>query len=162
MRLALRALATFVSLSCLGCAPPSSIEMAPLAGTRMARARTVAVDGAVLSIEGEAVPEKADLESMLARQLGRKRKPFELVEDPGRADLRLYFEQADHLACVMCVQSHQRWYWWGLILDSDGRELATIHGEMRKGSGEPHRRFVKDVRSLVRKSRRSGASALED
>ncbi len=144
-----------LALICLGCATPIAIETVSSAGPRLARARGVFVDGAVLSYKGESSTTEAELWSALERELGRKKKPVRLMPEREQSDLGLYFEQADYLACFSCPQSDQRWYWWGLILDGRGRELASLHGEVGKEGRAPYLSFVKEVRRLVRRSRRS-------
>ena len=87
---------------------------------------------------------------MLFRSLG---EGIELAPARDRSDLVLYFEQADRLRCFFCPQPEDRWYWWGLVLDPDSRELASMHGETAAGPGEPARQFVSGVKQLTRRKK---------
>ena len=91
-----------------------------------------------------------DLGETLARAV-RKARGIELAPARDRADLVLYFEQADRLRCFFCPQAEDRWHWWGLVMDPAGRELASMHGETTVGPGVPARHFVSSVKSLTRR-----------
>jgi len=158
---------TLAAAAGAGCAPPSAIETRPDARAALAGARTVWIAGAVLRSGAAAADEasaaielavsggpagtagdtdlRAELESAIRRVRG-----LELAAVRDRADLVLYFEQADRLRCFRCRQPEGRWYWWGFLYGGDGRELASLHGETTAGREAPARRFIAEVKALTR------------
>jgi hypothetical protein len=83
----------------------------------------------------------------------RTQRGLELAPARDQADLVLYFEQADRLRCWGCRQPEDLWYWWGLVLDRSGRELASLHGETGEGPPAAARQFVKSVKAMAQHSR---------
>jgi hypothetical protein len=91
----------------------------------------------------------ADVAAALQRALARVRR-LELASTRERADLVLYFEQADRLRCWACRQPEGLWHWWGLVHDPTGRELASLHGETTAGADDAARRFAVELKKLLR------------
>jgi hypothetical protein len=151
-----------------GCAtasgPPASavaVEIRSGAADTLRGARTVWVAGAVsrtgtvaagLSGQAAAPAESSDQSEALASAV-RRQRGLELATARDAADLVLYFEQADRLRCWGCRQPENLWYWWGLVLDRSGRELASLHGETEGGPEAAAREFVKSVKTMARPSR---------
>jgi hypothetical protein len=146
---------------CAACAamdvPPRTIDAEPRAEAALAGARAVWIAGAlsrtgdVASGLAEPVGDGREITEELAGAV-RRARGIELAPDREAADVVLYFEQADRLRCYRCPQSEDRWYWWGLVLDPAGRELARMHGETVAGKRTPAREFVAGVRSLTRRA----------
>ena len=86
----------------------------------------------------------------------RGQRGLELAGARDRADLVLYFEQADRLQCWGCRQPESLWHWWGLVLDPAGRELASLHGETAAGPAAAARQFVESVKAMARERRHGG------
>ena len=86
----------------------------------------------------------------------RTQSGLELAGARDQADLVLYFERADRLRCWGCRQPENLWYWWGLVLDRSGRELASLHGETESGPPAAARQFVKSIVTMARRSRHGG------
>jgi hypothetical protein len=86
----------------------------------------------------------------------RGQRGLELAAARDRADLVLYFEQADRLRCWGCRQPENLWHWWGLVLDPAGRELASLHGETAAGPAAAARQFVESVKAMTHRSRHGG------
>jgi hypothetical protein len=128
-------------------------------------ARTVWIAGAVSRTGGlasgssgpdsAAVVDSTDVRAELVSAV-RKQRGLELAAARDQADLVLYFEQADRLRCGGCRQPEDLWYWWGLVLDPSGRELASLHGETAEGPPAAARRFVESVKAMAHHSRHGG------
>ncbi len=125
-------------------------------------ARTVWIAGAVSRTGGlasgssgpdsAAAADSADVREELVSAV-RTQRGLELAGARDQADLVLYFERADRLRCWGCRQPEDLWYWWGLVLDRSGRELASLHGETESGPPGAARQFVKSVEAMARRSR---------
>ena len=134
----------------VACGPPTSIDLAPQSQPRLAAIDTVFLDAAVARTGDP--PQEEDLRREVEARLARGRPSIAPLRD--EADALLLFEQADRLACLACAQPEDRWHWWGFVLDPEGRELASFHGELSRASGVPSRAFVKQVRRVLRRSRK--------
>jgi hypothetical protein len=149
-----------------GCAsasgPPAAavaVDVDDVSAAALAGSRTVWVAAAVsrtgTQASGSGDPESAppaessDVRDSLTSAV-RSQRGLELASDRDAADLVLYFEQADRLHCWGCQQPENLWYWWGLVLDPSGRELASLHGETEGGAPAAARQFVESVASITR------------
>jgi hypothetical protein len=164
----MRGAAIALVLALAGCAtasgpPASAVAVEVRAGAEAMRgARTVWVAGAVSRTgtlasgldDAASAPaaESSDASEALASAV-RRQRGLELATARDGADLVLYFEEADRLRCWGCRQPENLWHWWGLVLDSSGRELASMHGETEGGPPAAAREFVRSVRSMARRAR---------
>jgi hypothetical protein len=122
-------------------------------GGALSRTGTLA-SGSTDSDQAEAM-DSADVTGDLVIAV-RNQRGLELAGARDQADLVLYFEQADRLRCWDCRQPEDLWYWWGLVLDPSGRELATLHGETSEGPPAAARQFVKSVEAMAHHPRHGG------
>jgi hypothetical protein len=97
-----------------------------------------------------------DVREGLARAIRRVRG-LELVDAREQTDLVLYYEQADRLRCYGCRQPEDLWYWWGVVADPAGHELASLHGETDDGADAAARQFAKSVKELTRRRPKGAA-----
>ena len=134
------------------CAPPSAIEIAPGAMPRLADVDSVFLDSA-LRTDGEGAGRANDLRAEV-EELARAALPPIAAERAG-ADAILVFELGDRLDCAGCLQADDYWQWWGFVFDLEGREMASLHGELPKGHVSPAAPFVRGVRGVLKRSRKA-------
>jgi hypothetical protein len=94
-----------------------------------------------------------DVSEAVKRALARA--PVELAPSRDRADLLIYFEQADRLRCWACRQPEGLWYWWAIVGDTSGRVLLSLHGETGRGRDAASEDFAAEMRALLRDARRT-------
>jgi hypothetical protein len=129
-------------------APPGAATAAPPSAAASA-APPSNTSAAAESSQGAAA-DGEDVREDLARAVGRV-SGLELAPARDAADLVLYYEQADRLRCFGCRQPEDLWYWWGVVADPAGHELASLHGETEGGADAAARQFVKAVEDLVQR-----------
>ena len=138
----------------VGCGPPTAIEIAPGASPELARVESVFLDSA-LEMTGPERRERDLRNEVEARLAGR----VSIAPLRDEADVLLLFELSDRLDCFGCNQSEDRWHWWGFVFDSQGRELASLHGETSRQRREGAvQQFVGKIGKILKRGRKTAAA----